>query len=116
MFSMINTRLLQNQAGRRRGILFFSLANSLLFVKIIFGLFLMEYSYAGKEQLQSYFKIALDKYPQLHFTHIKTLFGVNSVVIHYESVNGLLAAETMLVDPERPNIVTHVFCHYAKKE
>lgn len=67
----------------------------------------------GKEQLQSYFRVALEKYPTLSFKHFRTLCGVNSVVIYYESVNSLFAAETMIVDPKNPHVVTHVFCHYS---
>lgn len=97
-----SSRLLQNQDGKIRGK---SLKCSTIFILTAF---------LGREALQSYFKVALEKYPHLHFKLINTLIGVNSLVLYYESVNGLLAAETMIVNPEQPHIVTQVFCHYVK--
>lgn len=64
----------------------------------------------GKDQLRGYFGRALAEYPDLHFTLHTVLCGVESLTLYYTSVNGLLAAETMLLD--EGGRVTRVCAHY----
>lgn len=52
----------------------------------------------GREPLKAYFRKGLQAYPNLHFDQIRTLIGVDSLLLYYRSVNGLLAAEMMTVN------------------
>lgn len=63
-----------------------------------------------KQELQDYFRNALEKYPDLHFELQTLLTGVKSVVLSYKSVNNLLAAEVMELNDEGK--VTRVNAHY----
>ena|SRR6188472_1632718 len=65
----------------------------------------------GRSALRDYFKAGLSAYPDLRFTLRHVAVGVDSVTLVYDSVKGLLAAETMTLDG-RLN-VTRVQCHYA---
>lgn len=67
----------------------------------------------GKAALREYFAGALAAYPGLHFRPHKVLAGVRSLTIYYESVNDLMAAETMEVDDA--GRVVRVLAHYAPK-
>ena len=49
----------------------------------------------GRTALLKYFTAALGKFPSLRFHLRAVLVGVDTVTILYDSVNGLLAAETM---------------------
>lgn len=49
----------------------------------------------GKAALRDYFARGLAAYPNLHFRLRRVLAGVDSVVLVYDSVNDLLAAEFM---------------------
>jgi len=64
----------------------------------------------GKGALRDYFAAGLKKYPDLTFRPIRLFRGVGSLIIHYESVNGLLAAEMFEFTPE--GLVRRVSCHY----
>lgn len=64
----------------------------------------------GKDALRAYFAIALTKFPDLRFRLRHALPGVNSLVLVYESVEGLLAAEAFEFDSGGK--VTRVNCHY----
>jgi hypothetical protein len=64
----------------------------------------------GKEALRAYFTAALTKFPDLHFRLRHALPGVNSLVLLYDSVEGLLAAEAFEFDSGGK--VTRVNCHY----
>jgi hypothetical protein len=66
----------------------------------------------GRDALRAYFKTALDKYPTLTFRLFDVFRGIDSVTLLYESVNGLLAAETMMLN-ER-NQVSRVLAQYDK--
>ena len=48
--------------------------------------------------LLTYFTAALARYPTLTFQLRAVFRGVDSVTLLYESVNGLLAAETMILN------------------
>ncbi len=64
----------------------------------------------GRDELASYFGRALDAYPDLRFEPLALFFGAGSVVLHYRSVRGLLAAEAMELD--RDLRVTTAMAHY----
>ena len=65
----------------------------------------------GKPALRAYWGPALDAYPDLHFTLFRAYAGVRSVVLHYRSVQGLVAAEWMELDDA--GTVRRVVAHYA---
>jgi hypothetical protein len=67
---------------------------------------------SGRAALRKYFQTALDKYPTLTFRLLDVFRGIDSVTLLYESVNGLLAAETMMLN-ER-NQVSRVLAQYDK--
>lgn len=64
----------------------------------------------GKDALSAYFRIALEKYPDLHFEHYLTLEGPGSVVLYYKSVLNASAAEYMELNEQ--GLVTKVRAHY----
>lgn len=64
----------------------------------------------GISALIQYFDRALKLYPQLKFEPISVFDGPQSVVLHYRSIDGLLAAETMELD--RDGLVTRALAHY----
>lgn len=68
----------------------------------------------GRAALLKYFKAGLDKFPSLRFHLRAVLVGVNAVTILYDSVNGLLAAETMVLN--EASQVTHVWAQYDRFE
>ena len=65
----------------------------------------------NKKDLREYFSRALIKYPDLHFQLFDTFLSVNSLVIHYESVNNMIAAEYFEFDDHGK--ITRVKAHYA---
>lgn len=65
----------------------------------------------GVPALRAYFQRGLAAYPDLRFTLQQVAVGVDSVTLIYQSVNGLLAAETMELDGRRK--VVRVLAHYA---
>ncbi|MDF0673532.1 MAG: nuclear transport factor 2 family protein [Nitrospira sp.] len=67
----------------------------------------------GKEALIDYFSKGLAKYPNLTFHLHKVFLGVRSLTVYYESVNNLMAAETMELDDR--GLITRVLAHYAPK-
>jgi ketosteroid isomerase-like protein len=52
----------------------------------------------GREALRNYFRAALETFPSLTFRLRAVFTGVESVTIVYDSVKGLVAAETMVLD------------------
>jgi len=68
-------------------------------------------SVRGKKDLRSYWGPALDRYPDLHFVLFRAYAGPNSLVLHYQSVQGLIGAECMEFD--RDGAVCRVLAHYA---
>jgi len=64
----------------------------------------------GKVNLRRYFAKALAAYPDLSFTLLQMLNGVDSLTLLYQSVNQLLAAEIMTLDPA--NQIVRVQAHY----
>jgi hypothetical protein len=65
----------------------------------------------GRAALRSYFAKGLAAYPALHFELLGVAAGVDSVVLHYRSVNGLQAFEVM--ELHRDGLVRRVLAHYA---
>jgi len=66
-----------------------------------------------KTDLRDYFKIGLEKFPDLHFSLNNVLVGLNSVVLYYGSVNNTLSAEFMLFNEDGK--ISQVRAHYAQK-
>lgn len=66
----------------------------------------------GRDALCAYFTAALEKYPALTFRLRAVFRGIDSVTLLYESVNGLLAAETMMLNQR--NQLSRVLAHYDK--
>jgi ketosteroid isomerase-like protein len=66
---------------------------------------------AGKPALRDAFATALERYPDLRFEPIGLFVGVDSLVLHYTSVGGRIAAETIFLDES--DRVTRYFAHYA---
>lgn len=64
----------------------------------------------GKQALRAYFGAALERFPDLKFEPIALMVGIDSLVLHYRSVQDLLAAELMRVDSD--GLVTEVIAHY----
>ena len=64
----------------------------------------------GKPALRAYVQAGLQRYPELRFVGPRVFAGAGSLVLEYESVNGLLAAETFVLD--RDGRACQVFCHY----
>jgi len=64
----------------------------------------------GLPALRSYFERALAAYRDLHFEPIAVLSGVDSVALHYRSVEGRDAIEVMQLDQRRR--VYRVAAHY----
>jgi hypothetical protein len=64
----------------------------------------------GLPALRSYFEQALAFYPDLHFEAIATLRGVDSVALHYRSVEDRESIEVMHLDPRWR--VHRVSAHY----
>lgn len=65
-----------------------------------------------RDTLQQYFELALDKYPNLNFELISVLTGLNSVVLYYQSVEGLGSAEYM--EFNKAGKVSRVVAHYTR--
>ena len=63
------------------------------------------------QQLREIYSKAFVKYPQLKFELIRVFASTESVVIHYKSVENLLAAETFWLNADGKAKL--VLCHYA---
>jgi hypothetical protein len=69
---------------------------------------------AGKASLREAFAAGLERYPELRFEPLGLFVGVDSLVLHYTSVGGRSAAETVFFDGEGK--VTRYFAHYTAQE
>lgn len=67
----------------------------------------------GRSALRSYFASALCSYPDLTFVPRRVFPGIRSLVLEYESVSGLLAAEFM--EFAAPPLVSRVSAHYCSR-
>jgi ketosteroid isomerase-like protein len=65
----------------------------------------------GKDAVRSYWGPALARYPDLHFVLFRAYAGAHSVLLHYQSVQGLVAAECMELDHD--GRIRRVHAHYA---
>jgi len=52
----------------------------------------------GRAELMEYFAMALRRFPDLKFQLRQVLYGNDAITLVYNSVAGLVAAETMLLD------------------
>jgi hypothetical protein len=66
----------------------------------------------GKGNVKEYFAKGLAAYPDLRFVLLDVFWGVRSVVLRYQSVNNLIAAEVFEIDSK--GLVSRVQCHYDK--
>jgi hypothetical protein len=68
----------------------------------------------GKAALRDYVRAGLRRYPDLRF-HLRRVYpGADSVVIEYDGVGGLVAAEVFVLDAAAR--AGQVFCHYRPGE
>ncbi|HEY8258645.1 MAG TPA: nuclear transport factor 2 family protein [Gemmatimonadales bacterium] len=65
----------------------------------------------GKPALRAYWSPILARYPDLHFVLHRAYAGVDSVVLHYQSIQGLMSAECMELDAN--GRIRRVQAHYA---
>jgi ketosteroid isomerase-like protein len=54
----------------------------------------------GKVNIRPYWEIGLAQQPPLHFQLLEVLVGVNSLVLHYRTASGRLAAEVLTFNEE----------------
>lgn len=67
-------------------------------------------SLKGKQAVASYWKKALEKFPNLHFELIDVTQGANSVALYYKSVMDKRAVEVMFFNDE--HLVYKMIAHY----
>ena len=65
----------------------------------------------GKPELREYWGTALARYPDLHFTLFRAYAGPRSLVLHYQSIQGLIGAECLEFDEH--GRIRRVLAHYA---
>jgi ketosteroid isomerase-like protein len=65
----------------------------------------------GRAALREYFRLGLAAYPDLHFDLFTALPGASSIALHYRSVGGRLAIETMELDAD--GLVARAAAHYS---
>ena len=65
----------------------------------------------GRDALREYFRRGLETFPDLHFELYTALPGASSIALHYRSVGGRLAIETMELDAA--GLVSHAAAHYS---
>jgi hypothetical protein len=73
-----------------------------------------QHSLRGKPALRAYFERGLAAYPDLTFILWGVYAGVESVVVHYQSVRGMGSAELMRIGPD--GRVSEVIAHYRSRE
>ena len=54
----------------------------------------------GKHNIRPYWEIGLAQQPPLHFQLLEVLVGVSSLVLHYRTASGRLAAEVLTFNEE----------------
>ncbi len=64
----------------------------------------------GKDNVKAYLTKGLAAYPDLEFLLLDVFIGVRSVVLRYQSVNNLIAAEAFEFNTD--GLVARVQCHY----
>jgi hypothetical protein len=68
----------------------------------------------GRDDLREYFRRGLETFPDLHFELYTALPGASSIALHYRSVGGRLAIETMELD--RDGLVARAAAHYSEPQ
>lgn len=68
----------------------------------------------GKGNVKAYLAKGLAAYPRLEFVLLDVFIGVHSVVLRYQSVNNLVAAEVFEFNAD--GLVIRVQCHYNKQD
>jgi ketosteroid isomerase-like protein len=68
----------------------------------------------GRAALREYFRLGLEAYPDLHFDLFTALPGASSIALHYRSVGGRLAIETMELDAD--GLVARSAAHYSEPQ
>jgi len=63
----------------------------------------------GKEAVGAYWAKALAAFPDLHFDHVATFLGVDSITLNFRWARGL-AAEVFLFGPDRK--VARAYAHH----
>ncbi|MBN8820743.1 MULTISPECIES: nuclear transport factor 2 family protein [unclassified Spirosoma] len=64
----------------------------------------------SKRDLERYFQIGLDTYPDLHFTLHNVFVGIDTLAIYYTSVQSRLACEVFRLNAAGK--ADRVLCHY----
>ncbi|XOV81015.1 MAG: nuclear transport factor 2 family protein [Aestuariibacter sp.] len=64
----------------------------------------------GKNNLKYYLARGLLAYPNLKFQLLNVFTGISSIVLQYQSVNNLVAAETFEFNQQ--GLIRRVQCHY----
>ncbi len=64
----------------------------------------------GKDKVREYLSKGLAAYPDLQFRLLNVFTGVASLVVYYQSVKHLVAAEVFELNAE--GLVSRVQCHY----
>lgn len=64
----------------------------------------------GKEAVTAYWKLALERIPDLHFELVEVTTGVDSVALYYKSVMNKMAIEVMFFNSE--NKVNRMYAFY----
>jgi len=65
---------------------------------------------SGKENVRNYLQKGLEAYPDLHFILGNVFIGIASIMLQYQSVNNLLAAEVFELNNQ--GLAVRVQCHY----
>lgn len=66
----------------------------------------------NKSDLKKYFEIGLNTYADLHFQFHHCFIGIHTLVLHYTSVNGRMAAEVFELNEQGKAV--KVYCNYAE--
>ena len=66
----------------------------------------------GKQSVREYLAKGLAAYPDLHFKLLNVFVGVRSIVLHYQSVNNLVAAEVFEINES--GLAVRIQCHYCR--
>ena len=65
----------------------------------------------GKDRIREYWRRGLERLPDLHFKHVSTCAGVDSIAIHYQGAEGKQAIEVFFFAPD--GRVARAAAHYA---
>lgn len=54
----------------------------------------------GKLQVEAYWRLALERMPDLRFELLEVLAGAGTIILCYKSVTGMLSAEVLFIDTD----------------